>query len=515
MTYSFNLVDRPWIPCFSSEKDVTELGVRDTLRHAHELRGIHGDSPLETAAIYRLLLAILHSAIRGPRNRSAWAELWKKGSWEPGLIDDYLNQWHSRFDIFDKRFPFYQTPDERVKPKSIISAVVDMASGNNAALFDHHTEAIGVTLSPAKSARTVIVAQTFSLAGLSGLDQKFTDAPWGRGIIFFVEGDTLFQTLALNLMAYPDIERNNMSTGTNDRPAWEKDNPHLPARQIPEGYLDYLTWQNRRILLIPEGAEEAPFVRSVTVAPGLRLDAGVYDPMKLYRDGREEGRISTRFSEDRALWRDSGSLFGLKKIGNHPPNTFKWLNDLAEKECVPKNQIYRFMALGMANDQAKVEFFQEEHLPLPLDYLENEMLVEKLGSSLQLAEDTRFALRIASQWMAVLILAIKFDGKKWQDVDRITKTQAENLTTHWNVERNYWQQLEIPFQHFLEDLPKNPGAAQIWREVLQRSAWNALEQAANFAGDDAVALKAAVRARGKLAYLLKELFPELEKETIE
>jgi CRISPR system Cascade subunit CasA len=514
MTYSFNLVDRKWIPGMGSNGLIEEFSLRDVLIHAHTLHGIQGDSPLETAALYRLLLAVLHSALRGPRNRSAWNELWKRGRWEPELVNAYLDQWQPRFDIFDATYPFYQMADERVKSKSVINLVVDMASGNNAVLFDHHTESDGAVLSPAQSARALLVAQNFGLGGLSGLEQKFTDGPWGRGVIFLVEGDNLFKTLALNLIAYPDTERNNMSSSRSDRPAWENDNPYLPIRQIPEGYLDYLTWQNRRILLLPEGSEKFPIVRSMTMAPGLRLDASVYDPLKLYRDGKEEGKISTRFSEGRALWRDSASLFGLKsQRGNHPPKSFFWLKDLAAGEYIPKEQTYRFMALGMANDQAKVEFFQEEHLPLPIAYLENDKLVEELATALQLAEDTRFALKIASQWMAVLILAPKFDGKKWQEVDKITRTQAENLIIHWGVDPFYWQRLGIPFFQFLEDLPNQPQAVQSWQETLRRTAWDALEHAAGFAGDDASALKATVRARAALGYSLKKLFPETEKET--
>ncbi len=513
MTYSFNLIEQKWIACVHFDGRVEEFSLHEALARAHELRSIQGDSPLETAALYRLLLAVLHSALRGPGNRAEWGKLWAKGQWEPGLINDYLDKWRERFDLFHPERPFYQMADNRAKAKSVITLVIDMASGNNAAFFDHHTEDVGVSLSAAKAARTLITAHNFGLAGLFLPGATFTDAPWGRGIIFFVEGDNLFATLALNLLAYPDEKKNNMSSSKTDRPAWEKDDPHQPVRHIPEGYLDYLTWQNRRVLLTPEGEESAPVVRQMTMAPGLRLDATILDPMKLYRAGKEEGYYSTRFSEDRALWRDSASLFGLKSTrGYFPPQTFYWLAYLVEEGAVPKAQKHRFMALGMANDQAKVEFFQQEHSPLPLEYLNDADLVETLATALDLAEKTRFALKIASQWLALLVISPKSDGKKWQEVDRISKDQAEKLIMHWNVERFYWQKLEISFQRFLEDLPEHPEAFDTWKETIQRAAWDALEQAASAAGTDALALKAAVRARGTLVYSLKELFPESEKE---
>jgi CRISPR system Cascade subunit CasA len=334
--------------------------------------------------------------------------------------------------------------DERAKSKSVITLVMDMAPVTMRCFSTTIPEMEGAILSPAEAARALIVAQGFGLAGLFIPGATFTDAPWGRGVIFIVEGDNLFETFALNLVGYPDKDRNNMASNRKDKPAWEKDDPYQPNRQIPEGYLDYLTWQNRRILLLPEGDAVAPIVRSMTMAPGLRLDSNILDPMKLYRAGREEGYISTRFSEERALWRDSASLFGLRNSrGNFPPQTLYWLADLVAEGHIPQQQRYRFMALGMANDQAKVEFFQEEHLPLPLDYLERDELVEQLASALELAEKTRFALRVAIQWMALLVVSPNSDGKKWQEVDKISKEQAEKLIGQWNIDRFYWQRLGI------------------------------------------------------------------------
>ncbi|NMC12042.1 MAG: type I-E CRISPR-associated protein Cse1/CasA [Chloroflexi bacterium] len=510
MTYSFNLIDQKWIPCVHLDGHLEEYSLRETLTQAHTFRSIQGNFPLETASIYRLILAVLHSTYRGPHDHSDWAELWSQRKWDDQAIIRYLNSWQDRFDIFHPSKPFYQIADDRAKPKSIISLVMDMAAGNMATLFDHHNESEGEAISPAKAARTIITVQTFGLAGLALPGAPFTDAPWARGVIFFVEGSNLFETLALNMLPYPDEKRNNMSSSNNDKPAWENDDPYKPVRQIPMGYLDYLTWQNRKVLLIPEGDVNSPIVRSMTVAPGLRLDANILDPMKLYRTGKKEaGFISTRFTEDRALWRDSATFFRLNsQKGDFPPKTFDFIADLAANDYIPRQQIYRIMALGMANDQAKIEFFQEQHLPLILDYLENEELVEQLNLALELAEQICFSLRVASQWLALLIVSPKSDGLKWSEIDRISKTNAENLITHWNVSRYYWQQLEIPFMQFLGELPKHPESIQTWRSTVQQTAWNALEQAINYAGNDAVALKAAVRARNMLGDSIKEFIPK-------
>lgn len=516
MTYSYNLVDEPWIPCIHPDGRVAELGLRQTLVSAHELRGLQGDSPLETAALYRLLLAVLHSALRGPRDWEAWGGLWEGGCWPMDVLNGYLDKWRDRLDLFHPQWPFYQAGDDRVNPKSIASLVLDMVSGNNAVLFDHHTEETGVTLTPAKAARTVVVAQTFGLAGLAGIPgQAFTDAPWARGIIFLVESDNLFRILMLNLMKYPDEGLNNLRSSKDDSPAWEQDNPYQPERQIPRGYLDYLTWQNRRVLLAPEGDEKSPTVRSMSVAPALRLDVSVFDPFKLYRKGQgkkgEDIWFITRFSEDRALWRDSDSLLGLRGGFGRPPSAFHALGILVGEGFISHQQKVRFMAMGMANDQAKVEFFQENHLPLPLDYLKGEDLVVQLHNAIQKAEQAYSALKFASQWLAVLVISPASGGKKWKEIDRLTREQAGRLTIHWNVERSYWQSVDLPFLRLLEDLPHDPNAVDTWYEVLHSVVWESLEKAVNAAGDDPAALKAAVNARAILGYSLQEVFQKPDK----
>ncbi len=316
MNPTFDLLQSPWVPCIRADGAPVELGLRDALAQAHELRALHDESPLVMAALHRLLLALLHRAF-GPATYDEWATLWKAGQWDAAQLDAYLDCWRHRFDIFDPERPFYQAPDERVKPKSVVSLIHDVASGNNPTLFDHHTEAGGITLTPAQAARMLVAAQVFGLCGTKGPTMQFTDAPCARGVIFLVQGETLFETLALNLVRYTDDAP--LPRWPDDRPAWEMDDPFTPDRSVPRGYLDYLTWQNRRVLLLPEATTDGVVVRQVTIAPALRLDSGVLDPMKHYRKDEKRGPLPLPFTEGRALWRDSAVLFRLHDEGHQPP----------------------------------------------------------------------------------------------------------------------------------------------------------------------------------------------------
>lgn len=55
----FNLLDEPWIPVLKDGK-VEEVGIAEALKEAHTITRIETPSPLEEAALYRLLLAILY-----------------------------------------------------------------------------------------------------------------------------------------------------------------------------------------------------------------------------------------------------------------------------------------------------------------------------------------------------------------------------------------------------------------------------------------------------------------------
>jgi CRISPR system Cascade subunit CasA len=506
MTFQFNLVNRRWIPCVRRNGEIVELGLRDTLAQAHELREISSASPLEAAALYRLLLAVLHRVFDGPASHNAWHALWEReDGFDAAQLDAYWERWRSRFDLFDPERPFYQAPDDRVDAKPPNKLILDVAFGNKATLFDHSTDAQGITLTPAQAARAVLAAQCFGLAGLSGLSQRFTDGTCARGVLFFVQGQTLFETLVLNMIRYP-TEDDVMPHHEGDRPAWEMDDPFEPERSRPIGYLDYLTWQNRRILLMPEETPDGVVVREMTLAPALRMDSEIIDPMKHYRRHEKRGLLVQRFYEERALWRDSAALFKLRDEGYHPPRTFLWLSELVYEGLLDQSHTRRYTALGMANNQAKVDFYRSERMPLPMQYLIDINLVEHLDSVLTLAESVRSQIWGAARTLARFVLVPEADA---EDGREPAPEGVAALMEQWAIERDYWVRLEIPFHQTMEQLPDDvANAMTAWRETARRAAWTALDRVAGNMEHNPRNLKAAVRARGQLAMGLKKALSE-------
>src|SRR5262249_24412847 len=149
--------------------------------------------------------------------------------------------------------------DDPAKQLPVTILAQEAASANNPTLFDHQADSAPGGFGAAEAARYLVARQAFSLGG--GVSQPFnlSHSTLIRGDTVLAFGETLFETLALNLMPY-NRERPIPWVG-EDSVAWEQDQPPVPdpAGTPARGYGDYLTWQSRRIYLIPEG--DPPVIR--------------------------------------------------------------------------------------------------------------------------------------------------------------------------------------------------------------------------------------------------------------
>src|SRR5262245_6008272 len=76
MMPSFNLLEEGWIPCVMSDGEARELSLRNALIEADRIREIFDTSPLVTAALHRLLLAVLWRCFP-MRGQAEWKTLWQ------------------------------------------------------------------------------------------------------------------------------------------------------------------------------------------------------------------------------------------------------------------------------------------------------------------------------------------------------------------------------------------------------------------------------------------------------
>ncbi len=66
----FCLIDEPWVLVRRSDGPLAELSLLDAIGQAHQLAGLVGEVPTQVFALTRLLLAVLHRAVDGPRART-------------------------------------------------------------------------------------------------------------------------------------------------------------------------------------------------------------------------------------------------------------------------------------------------------------------------------------------------------------------------------------------------------------------------------------------------------------
>ena len=478
-----------------------ELGILETLSSAHEIREIFDPSPLVTVALHRLLLAILHR-IFGPASAEEWKSLWESRHFNERQLQNYLNKWHSRFDLFDKEYPFYQTAEfgtRKVKTVMINNMLPEMARGNNPTLFDHTFDNGCASLDCAAAARNLISLQAFKLGGLSGLGANFVDAPSARSVIFLVRADDLFGTLMLNAIRYDVTTNEPIPSFGDDNPAWEQN--QIQESALPQGYLDYLTWQTLLLRLVADHGTSKVVGCEMALGRNFRNDSSFFDPAVAYRKNVKAGWLGFRFRENRMLWRDSTSLFTIVSEDNRPPLTIQWLSLLVKRKIIDRSSIYRADAYGMGTNQARIDFWRHERLPLPLHYLADESLIEDLQRGLGKCEKSAKVLRYALRISAKGILAAP---EREPDKDDVTA-----LVNHFGSDRQYWSRLEPHFHSLLTELPHDWNQAlNTWGGILRRTCWVCFEDATRDLAGSARTLRSIVEARQSLGRGLKQVFAE-------
>jgi CRISPR system Cascade subunit CasA len=504
MTFTFNLADQPWIPVVGPGGSPRNISLREALINAHQYQQLGASLPQTNAALYRLLLAVLHRCF-GPADENAWNNLWQRKFFNAGVLEPYLQQWHNRFDLFADERPFFQNRHPKVEVKTANTLLFLAVGGNPETLFDHAVEDHPVSLAPARAALALVTDQSFGLAGICHPQLKlfYKDAPCSRAAVFLLQGKNLFESLMLNLVPYNSRQPLHWQNGLNDLPAWEMDNPLQPERTVPIGYLDYLTWQTRRILLIPEVEDGKIVVRKITTAPGLSLSEEQRNPMHHYRVDKQSGIKVLRFSEGRALWRYSSALLKPGNVNCIRPAALDWAEELKFKDILPGRKL-TLAALGMATDpgKSKVLFYRAEQFEFDDRLLINPELTERLETALVTAEGARSQLWGAVNHMAGLILETEMDqeGKPKPNPDDVKK-----ILSHWDAETLYWGLLEVPFYRFLDHLLDHPQeASDQWKIDLRKTALNAFEQTVVLAGTNVRALKASAKAQRQLYSGLKK-----------
>jgi CRISPR system Cascade subunit CasA len=519
---NFDLTQQPWIPVRTLNGELKEINLLEALVNANQYARLESESPLEMAALYRLLLAVVHRAIPkiDPQTRASW---FQQNELPRAEIEEYFKLFQAHFDLFGTH-PFMQIPGLRdegyIKHWSELAA--DLGSGSTNMLFnaykrDNANEAVYIT-TPAQAARKLLEYQTFALGGLI---RKFIAsapaAPVATGVMVVVQGENLLQTLCLNLVTQ------NKADWERDHALWEhepvkiaylKTDPKEGARGIVHRYW----WLTRSLELLPELEGDKTVVRFVARASGIRLvdNLNVRDPMVTHRapkDNKSEFRL-LGLNTEKAFWRDFASLLpNNKEAGDKTPRVLEAAIGLITKlepQTRPKHGI-RALILGQANDQGKLEMWRTEYFRLPDALMGNRDVRDTLVKLLGEAETTGSALGSSTfnlaRWLLLLI------ASRPLLTDDITK-----MKNSFGSQKVYWSTLETNFAALLEMLVEDydeRAVEEFWLLQISSAARNAWQHALKSAGLTPRAHQAAARSERaisiQLAVIAKQI-KDLQKE---
>ncbi|MFC4561832.1 type I-E CRISPR-associated protein Cse1/CasA [Nocardiopsis mangrovi] len=373
---SYDLIARPWIPVQRLDGSEEELSLRDVVEQAVSLRRIVGDVPTQEFALVRLLLAIVHDAIEGPRDSEHCAELWRDGL-PSERIAAYLDRYRDRFDLLHPRTPFFQVAGLRTAKDEYFSLdriVADVPNG--APFFTMRARGAG-RLGFAEAARWVVHAHAYDPSGIKSGAVGDPRVKGGKGYPqgvgwtgniggVLAEGDTLHETLLLNLIA---ADADNLHIDADDRPAWRRDPAGAApadARELaarPSGVRDLYTWQSRRLRLRydAEGVYGALLAYGDPLTPHNMhnrepMTAWRRSPAQEKKLGRSQVYLPREHDPTRTAWRGLAALVTGRATGAEQrkeaaavvrPRVLDWVNRLANEGLLAHDHLIRVRLCGV------------------------------------------------------------------------------------------------------------------------------------------------------------------------
>ena len=356
----FNLIDDPWIPCISLDGVRSEFSLRALLHECHTLSDLNIESPLVTAGLYRLILALLHSALNGPRTPEQWVSLYRQQGLPVSTIEHYVERWRPRFGLFHRTHPFYQCSNFQL-------AVPRPATQLEQSPV-HEISETPALLSPAQAARALVANQCFALGGGIGTSSarfgkhpNFSHAPLVGQTVVLLKGRSLFESLMFNLLILSEDESGFSA------PAWERECAvRKPGEHPCDGYLELLTWQSRCVNLIPESGG----VRYMFYAQGETLSRNARPRDLLAIRGLASRTQDTRREPN---WENTGSR----------PMALTQIVKIVQDGLLPHGASIRCSLLGVVSERTRVVGWMNENFAVPMRLIHNTCAVCQSSGQLE------------------------------------------------------------------------------------------------------------------------------------
>ncbi|MEV5900050.1 type I-E CRISPR-associated protein Cse1/CasA [Streptomyces sp. NPDC052127] len=388
---SFDLTNQPWIEVLKSDGSQEALSLREVFAQAAHVRRLAGEVPTMDFALLRLLLAIAHDAFDGPCDIEAWGELWADAQCF-AAVGAYLDTHRERFDLLNPVAPFFQTAGLRTAKDEVFSLNRIVADVPNGEPFFTARMPTVERLSFAEAARWVVHAHAYDTSGIkSGMvgDDRVKGGKvyplgtgWAGGLGgVFAEGDTLRETLLLNLVA---ADTDALEFTADDRPAWRRSPcPPSGAERPPTGLRDLYTWQSRRLRL----HHDTDGVTGVVLGYGDPLTARNMhrrEPMTAWRRSTFQEKklrqpliyLPRDHDPARAAWRGIASLVadrseaaqGAEAAPYLRPGVLEWAARLVTEGELPRDFLIRARIVGAkyGTQQSVIDEVVDDPLLMPV-----------------------------------------------------------------------------------------------------------------------------------------------------
>lgn len=398
----FNLLDEGWISVVADYKGTTKpVGMKEFFENAHEYIALAGDTPTQDFAVMRFLLAVLHTVfsrydadgkayeilemndrmqpIEEPEEyleeyedllMDTWKDLWNKGEF-PKVVNDYLEEWKDRFNLFDDKYPFYQVTEKEIDvskinksaPSEVLGKNINRRiseSANKIALFSPKYSS---DLNKEKMSQDEVARWLLTFQAYSGLSDKviFGKEKYkaSKGWLFdlggvFLSSDNLFKTLMLNL------QLKNFSNKIQ-KPCWEFSPEEVVKQQMSFEPIDniaelYTVWS--RAVCIKDYNPENAFSMSIVKLPEVIHEDQFLEPMTIWRyntTGDNKEKFTPRKHQmNKSMWRSFGLITETESEENLDPKNKKrkpgiidWMNKI---DNYVNDKIIKINSISMEDD---------------------------------------------------------------------------------------------------------------------------------------------------------------------
>lgn len=327
----FNLARDPWIPVLTCGGDRIRVSLRDALLTSDQLTALACETPTQAPAVLRQLLIPVVMDTLGLASPAQWCAVFRRGRFSDGesqTLSSYLDRHGDRFDLFHPDMPFGQvaglrTEKDATRPVNVL--IAHEPSGSAVPVFGERSDARPVTLTPADAALWLLHVHCWDSGAIktgavgdpavkAGKTMGNPVGPLGQFGVVVPVGRTLFETVLLNTpLTGDDVE--------HDLPPWRR----APATaawtsRAATGIVDLLTWQSRRVRLIPEHRGGEVVVARAVLAGGDRLtETPDWEPHATWR--RDSTKENTWRPARHRLggrgWRGLDALLALSRPAAH------------------------------------------------------------------------------------------------------------------------------------------------------------------------------------------------------